>query len=95
MVSARIPKNLEQELEDYMKKEHLERSAAVRRLLFRSLQEWRDEYALKLLADGRTTVSGAAKIAGMDVWSFVAKIRESKIIWVKDRVVERDLEAFR
>lgn len=94
-ISARIPQELEKELEHYMKAEHLEKSTAVRRLLIKSLQEWKEQYALKLLAEGRVTVSKAAEIAGMDIWSFIAKIKESKAPWVKDRIVERDLEAFR
>lgn len=51
--------------------------------------------ALKLLEEGKTTVSKAAEIAGMDIWSFVGKIKDSKITWVKDDVVKKDLEAFR
>ena len=94
-ISARIPKDLEKELEKYMETEHLEKSTAVRRLLFKSLGDWREEYALDLLEKGKATVSKAAEIAGMDVWSFAAKIKDSKISWVKDRVVEKDLEAFR
>ena len=93
-MSARIPVILERQLEDYMEKEHLEKSAAVRKLLFKSLQEWREEYALKMLSEGRTTISKAAEIAGMDIWSFVAKIKDSKTIWVKDRVILKDLEEF-
>lgn len=94
-ISTRIPADLEKELEKYMKEEHLERSAAVRRLLFRSLRDWRKDYALKLLEEGRTTVSKAAEIAGMDIWSFISVIKESKIQWVKDEIIEKDLEAFR
>ena len=94
-ISARIPVEPEKYLENYMKEEHLEKSAAVRRLLFKSLKEWKIEYALKLLEEGRTTVSKGAEIAGMDIWSFIAKIRESKVIWVKDNIIEKDLEAFR
>ena len=94
-ISARVPEELEKELEDYMKTEHIEKSTAVRKLLLKSLKEWREEYALKLLAEGRTTVSKAAEIAGMDVWSFIARIKDSKTPWVKDRIVEKDLEAFK
>ncbi len=93
-ITTRIPKVLEKELEEYMQTEHLEKSTAVRKLLFKSLQEWREEYALKLLAEGRTTISKAAEIAGMDIWSFIAKIKESKTVWVKDRIISKDIEAF-
>lgn len=93
-ISARIPEVLEQELEIYMKEEHLEKSAALRKLLFKSLEEWKLEHALKLLSEGKTTLSKAAEIAGIDIWSLTAKIKEAKIQWVKDRAVQEDLEAF-
>ena len=94
-ISTRIPQRLEKELEEYMKKEHLEKSAAIRKLLIESLQKWREEYALKLLSEGKTTISKGAQLAGMDVWSFISKIKEKKIRWVKDEVIERDLKEFR
>ena len=53
------------------------------------------EEALKLLEEGKTTVSKGAEIAGMDVWSFVSKIKERNIRWVKEDILEGDLEAFR
>ncbi|MBI4170385.1 MAG: UPF0175 family protein [Candidatus Aenigmarchaeota archaeon] len=93
-ISTRIPKTLEKELEEYMKTEHLEKSTAVRKLLIKSLQEWREEHALKLLAEGRTTISKATEIAGVDIWTFIEKVKQSKIVWVKDEIISEDLEAF-
>lgn len=92
-ITARISEELEKELEIYMKIEHLEKSVAIRKLLYRSLQFWREEYGIMLLKEGKTTISKAAEIAGMDIWSFIAKIKEKQINWVKDRVIEKDLEA--
>ncbi len=94
-ISAKIPKNLEEELQEYMKVEHLEKSSAVRRLLFKSLQEWREEYALKLLYEKKVTLSKAAQIAGLDIWSFVEEVRKAKIQWVSDKIIKKDLEALK
>jgi len=94
-ISTRIPTVLKKELEKYMQVEHLEKSTAVRKLLFNALKEWREEYALKLLSESKTTVSKAAEIAGMNIWEFINKIKESKIQWVKDEVIDSDLEEFR
>ncbi|GEM_PF-4927681 len=49
--------------------------------------------ALNLLVDGKATISKAAEIAGIDVWAFIEEIKKSKIIWVKDEIVDKDLEA--
>jgi len=94
-VSARVPTHLEKELERYMKEEHLERSVAIRKLLFYSLQRWREDYALKLLEEGKTTISKAAEIAGVNIWDFAEKIKEKKIRWIKDSVIDEDLASFK
>lgn len=78
-----------------MYEEHVEKSSAVRRLLYEALRKWRVEYALKLLSEGRVTISKAAQIAGVDIWEFITKVKESKIVWVSDEIVSKDLDAFR
>lgn len=61
---------------------------------FREMEKSRLDYALKLLIEGKTTISKAAEIAGMDLLTFTYKVRDSKIMWVKDEVVDRDLKEF-
>ncbi len=94
-ISTRIPLTLEKNLKKYMETEHLEKSAAVRRLLFKAIEVWRVDYALKLLEDGKTTISKASEIAGMNIWDFIEEIRKSKIRWVNDKVIDHDLTAFK
>ena len=94
-ISAKIPKDLEEQLQEYMKVEHLEKSSSVRRLLFKSLQKWREEYALKLLSEKKITLSKAAQVAGLDIWSFIEEVRKAKIQWVSDKIVKKDLEALK
>ena len=83
--SARIPKDLEAELEEFMKKESVDRSIAIRKLLDSGLQQWKEEKAIKMLEKGEVTFSKAAKIAGIDVWSFAERVKESGTIWVRIR----------
>ena len=84
-ISARIPKELEAELEEFMEKERVDRSIAIRKLLDSGLQQWKEEKALKMLEKGEVTFSRAAKIADMDVWSFAEKVKESGTVWVRIR----------
>lgn len=91
-VSARIPDDLEEELEEFMEEERLDRSVAIRKLLAERLEEWRRERALSLLEGGKVTFSRAAELAGMDAWEFSDLVRERKPTWVGDRYAERDLE---
>lgn len=90
-VSARLPDDLEEELDRYVEDERLERSTAVRKLLQQGLEEWRRERAVEKLKDGDASFSRAAEMAEMDVWSFAALLEDEDVVWVAD--AEEDLEA--
>lgn len=91
-LSARIPDELEAELESFIEEENLDRSTAVRKLLTEGLGDWRKEKALKKLEAGETTLSGAATIAEMNVWDFAALAKDRNVTWVSDDHLESDLE---
>ncbi|MCJ7479083.1 MAG: UPF0175 family protein [Candidatus Nanohaloarchaeota archaeon QJJ-7] len=92
-VSARLPEALEEELEDYMEEEQLDRSVALRKLLSDSLEDWKQRKALELLEEGKVTLTRAAEMADMTIWEFADMVREEKVTWVKDERVEEDMEA--
>ncbi|WP_053948990.1 UPF0175 family protein [Halolamina sediminis] len=92
-ISARVPDELEAELETYLEDENLDRSTAVRKLLTEGLDEWRREQALERLANGKISFSKAAEMAGMSVWDFAQLAKERDITWVDDDHVDGDLEA--
>jgi predicted HTH domain antitoxin len=92
-ISARLPDELEAELEAYLDEENLDRSTAVRKLLSEGLGEWRREQALDQLAAGSITFSKAAELAGMSVWDFARLAKERDITWVADDHLDADLEA--
>ena len=82
-ISARIPGDLEKELERFIDAEEVDRSIAVRKLLSSGLQQWREERALQMLGEGKATFSKAAKLSGMGVWDFAERVKVSQIVWVK------------
>jgi len=92
-ISARVPDELEAELDAYLDEENLDRSTAVRKLLSEGLEEWRREQALDQLAAGSITFSRAAEMAGMSVWDFAQLAKERDITWVADDHLDADLEA--
>lgn len=92
-ISARVPDELETELETYLEDENLDRSTAVRKLLSESLEEWRRQQALEQLSDGTVTFSKAAELAEMSVWDFAQLAEEHDITWVDDDHLDDDLEA--
>jgi metal-responsive CopG/Arc/MetJ family transcriptional regulator len=92
-ISARVPDELEAELEAYLEEESLDRSTAVRKLLSEGLEEWRRKRALDEFAAGTITFSKAAERAGMSVWDFAQLAKKHDITWVAGDHLESDLEA--
>jgi len=92
-ISARVPDDLETELEEYLDEEHLDRSTAVRKLLSEGLAEWRREQTLEQFAADEVTLSRAAEMADMTVWDFAQLAREEDVTWVGRAGLEDDLDA--
>lgn len=92
-ISARVPDELESELESYLDEENLDRSTAVRKLLAEGLAEWRTEQALDALDGGTVTVSRGAEIAGLSVWEFAQLAQDRDVTWVADDHLADDLDA--
>lgn len=91
-VSIKVPKEIEEELEEYMKEEKVDRSVAIRKLFLERLEEWKKDYAVKMLASGKVSFGKAADIAGTDVWEFARILEEKKVNWVSEETVKKDLE---
>ena len=93
-ISARVPDELEETLEEYIVSERLDRSTAIRKLLGERLAEWRIERALEDLAAGTVTFTRAAEMAGVDAWELATRAADRDITWVGDEELEADLDEF-
>ena len=86
---------MEDEVEALMREEHLEKSAALRKILHLGLEGYRRERALRLLSERKLTLSKAAEVAKVSVWEMMSLARDRRILWVDDdlmddlRVIER------
>jgi predicted HTH domain antitoxin len=94
-LSTRVPMQVWSQLEQFMREEKLDKSAAVRKLLWIGLEGWRQKRALEALAEGNVTFMKAAEIAGLDVWDFAELVKRSEMVWVKpsQRRLEQDIRA--
>lgn len=92
VISARIAKDLEKDIQEFVAEEGLERSVAVRKLLSIAVKEWKKEKAVRKLGEGKISFLKAAEIAGMNPWDFAELIKDRKITWIKDERVLKDLE---
>ncbi|MFB6360725.1 MAG: UPF0175 family protein [Halobacteriales archaeon] len=92
-VTARLPDELEAELEAYIDAEHLDRSTAVRKLLAEGLEARRQERALEQLQAGEVSFTRAAELADLNVWDFAQLVRDRDITWVAEDDLDADLTA--
>lgn len=79
LISARVPEELEEELEWYARKENVGKTVAVRRILDKGLKEVRLEHALDLYRKGKITLMKASEIAAVPLWEILDVVREKKI----------------
>lgn len=93
-ISARVPDDLEEDLEEYLESERLDRSTAIRKLLAEGLADWQIERALDELEAGDITFSRAAEMADVDPWELATLAAERDVTWVSDEHLEADLDEF-
>lgn len=92
LIASRVPPDLVADLQRIEEVEHLDRSTAVRRLLYSAIREWKLEYATKLYSENRVTLARAAEEAGVSVREMMEFLRQKKIPMQYDvEDFERDL----
>lgn len=85
-ISVRVTDEMKKDIEIFTEEEKLEQtSEAARKLLAIGLEEWRKDKALKLLEEGKITISKAAEITKLNIWDVVLLIKEKGIIWNKNQ----------
>ncbi|KXB08283.1 hypothetical protein AKJ58_00350 [candidate division MSBL1 archaeon SCGC-AAA385D11] len=93
-ISTRVPEEIRREVEEFMREEKLDKSAAIRKLLKTGLLEWRKQKALTLLEKGKVTFNKAAEIAGMSVWDFADLLRKGGGNWITSlERIKSDIQA--
>jgi len=87
-VSARIPQELEKEVERLMGEEHLEKSAALRKLLHLGVQNYRLERAIRGLGERRFSLLKAAEEASLTIWEVLDEAARRQVTWVAEDIME-------
>lgn len=92
-ISARIDREIAEEIEKVMQKKGIDRSAAVRELLRIGIQEYRLKEALELVSERKITVWKAAEIAGLTYREMLGELREHNIAFpVAREEIAREFE---
>ena len=96
MVGARLPAALVRELELIADVEQSDRSTTVRKLLSSAIRQWKLEHYARLYGDGKLTLAGAARDAGVSLWEMMDYARARKVPAQYDlEDLKRDLATIR
>lgn len=93
LIASRVPPDMVADLKKLEEVEHIDRSTAVRKLLYTGLREWKLEHAATLYRDNRVTLARAAEEAGVPVREMMEYFRQKKVPMQYDTDdFERDLK---
>ncbi|MBI4906001.1 MAG: UPF0175 family protein [Acidobacteria bacterium] len=79
LVGARLPIELVKELETIESVEQSDRSTTVRKLLARSIRDWKLEHHANRYARNQQSLARSARDAGVTVWEMLEYLRTRKI----------------
>lgn len=92
LIASMVPADVLAELKRLEEVEHIDRSTAVRRLLYAGLREWKLQYAAGLYQENKVTLGKAAKEAGVSIREMMEYLRHKKIPMQYDEEdFERDI----
>jgi len=93
VLTARLTSELDKGLDMVAKIEQLDKSTALRKLLSKSLEDWKKNHALKLYSEGKLSTEQAAKFAELSIWSFFDLLKQKKVPTNYDfEELERDIK---
>jgi len=79
MVGTRLPESLVADLRKIEQVERIDRSAALRKLLYRAVKDWKIEHYAQEYGQGRITLTKAAEEVEVSVWEMMDYLRQKKI----------------
>src|SRR3989338_3400341 len=92
VLTTRLPPELDKELLQVAKAEHLDKSTVVRRLLSSAVSDWKQEHALKMYSSGKFSAEQASTFAALSLWQFFDLLKAKKIpINYDTEELEKDL----
>ncbi|MBI2631422.1 UPF0175 family protein [Candidatus Pacearchaeota archaeon] len=78
-ITTRLPDEYVNGLKEIEKKENLDTSSVVRRLLAFAIAEWKKNYAIEQYKSGEFSFGQTAKFAGISVWDLPLLLKQKGI----------------
>jgi predicted HTH domain antitoxin len=78
-IAARIPSELEEEIEGYMDEQGLDKSSAIRKILEIGILEWRKNRAIQQYRDNKVSLWKASEIAKVSLREMIDILNDHNI----------------
>lgn len=78
-ISFVIPEELKKEIDNLKEMYKEEQSSLIRRLLWRSINEEKTDFAIKEYLNEKISMGKAAKIAGISIWEMLDELKKRNI----------------
>lgn len=88
-ISIKLPEDIVKAIQEIEETEQIDRVTAVRKLLAKAIEKWKEERAIQLYRDGKVTLWRAASVANLSLREMMKLIAEKGI---EMRYTEKDLE---
>ena len=78
-ISIVIPEELKKEIDNLKEMYKEDQSSLIRRLLWRSINEEKTDFAIKEYLNEKISMGKAAKIAGISIWEMLDELKKRNI----------------
>ena len=79
IVTAQLTDEMVRDIEEFMRAHSIDRSTAIRKLLEKSLDQWKIERAVSKYMKGTISLMKASEVAGLSLWEFIDELQKRDI----------------
>lgn len=88
-ISIKLPEDVIRAIKEIEEMEQVDRATAVRKLLAKAIEKWKEERAIQLYREGKVTLWRAASLANLSLREMMKLVAEKGI---EMQYTEKDLE---
>jgi len=88
-ISIKLPEDIIRTIKEIEETEQMDKATAVRKLLAKAIEKWKEERAIQLYRDGKATLWRAAGMANLSLREMMKLVAEKGI---EMQYTEKDLE---
>lgn len=82
IITTRVPEDFLEELRKISEKENIDVSTLIRKLLLKSMEEWRLNTCIEKIKNHKISIGKAAELCKVSIWELLEILKENSVDWV-------------